>query len=653
MLYTNEPIRPKNGSTLEVLAICRISSEKQDERSLDDQKSLIELWIQRRIGMPYRLTLFSSQGRGEDVTRDDFLKATEAIESSKYDFVIAEDLGRIVRRVHAVVFAELCVDKCTRLIGINDHIDTADPNWASNAFFAAMHHERSNKDTSDRIKRTLSNRFLQGGVVKDLIYGYEFEPGCKNDSEIRKAPGAEEIYGQIRERLLRGDTYRDVADWLNESGVKPGPASKTGSWTAGLLSKTLRNPILHGERVRNAKKNVRINATGKYKAVPADPRELLVRPVPHLAFFTKDEHSELLHRLDQRSAKNPLTRADSHHPRKNVPNKQTHWPGQHSRCGICGSLLYWGGFCKKSTMERALTCSATLDYKCWNSVYVSETDIRQRLLPAILSAIEAMPEFDETVLAEVKMALDQANASQCQLLRKLTRELASIEQQITNTTNALVAIGSSESLVAKLKELEFRRGELRRDLASAKKEIPSTITLPSMELIKGLAREALTDVTLDDRAVHRILSQLVPEIAVYPFLLLGRKVPVLRAKLTIDVSGLGTPDLHPLVDLSALRQVIWVNLFEQPQVVRHLDEIMERLGRKEKTRDIAAAVGVKLPIIHEAKKLRRLMDESGRTDPYVAVTSPDGLAKISRHKHPRYKAPTAPTDLSSGEETTA
>ncbi len=94
-----------------------------------------------------------------------------------------------------------------------------------------------------------------------------------------------------------------------------------------------------------------------------------------------------------------------------------------------------------------------------------------------------------------------------------------------------------------------------------------------------------------------------------------------------------------------------MDLFEQPQVVRHLDEIMERLGRKEKTRDIAAAVGVKLPIIHEAKKLRRLLDESGQTDPYVAVTSPDGLVKIARHKHPRYKAPTSPKDLSGGAET--
>ncbi len=96
------------------------------------------------------------------MTREDFLKATEAVESGKYDFVIAEDLGRIVRRVHAVLFAEACVDNGTRLIGINDHIDTADPNWRSNAFFAAMHHERSNKDTSDRIKRTLTHRFFSG-----------------------------------------------------------------------------------------------------------------------------------------------------------------------------------------------------------------------------------------------------------------------------------------------------------------------------------------------------------------------------------------------------------------------------------------------------------------------------------------------------------
>jgi hypothetical protein len=415
----------------------------------------------------------------------------------------------------------------------------------------------------------------------------------------------------------------------------------------------LRNPILHGERVRNAKKNVRNNGTGKYKAVPADPKELLVRPVPHLAFFTKEEHEELLSHLSLRSAKDPRTKPNAQHPRRGVPNKQTRWPGQHIRCGICGSLLYWGGNCSRKAKEKGLTCSAALRYECWNSVYTSESDIKQRLLPAILNAIEAMPEFDDTLLAHVKMALDQANISQSHLLQKLTRDLASIEPQIINTTNSLAAIGSSEALVAKLKDLELRRGELRQELALARKEIPSKISLPSMATIKTLAREVLTNANLADRERHRVLSRLVPEIAVYPFVRLGLRTPVLRAKLTIDVSGLGDPDLHPLVDLSPLRKVIWADLVEQPQVVRHLDEIMERLGRKEKTRDIAAAVGVELPIVHQAKELRRLMDESGQNDPYVAVTRPDGLSRIARHKHPRYKAPTSPTNLSDNGETAA
>ena len=45
------------------------------------------------------------------------------------------------------------------------------------------------------------------------------------------------------------------------------------------------NPLLKGIRQRNRRKSHRVNKTGKYVSVKADPGELLERRVPHLAFF--------------------------------------------------------------------------------------------------------------------------------------------------------------------------------------------------------------------------------------------------------------------------------------------------------------------------------------------------------------------------------
>src|SRR5260221_399010 len=81
-------------------------------------------------------------------------------------------IGRICRRNRAVDFCELCEDADTRLVAINDSIDTAADNWRLCAFFASFKHESTNKDTSNRIRRSLRNRFKQGGVVQTFPFGY-------------------------------------------------------------------------------------------------------------------------------------------------------------------------------------------------------------------------------------------------------------------------------------------------------------------------------------------------------------------------------------------------------------------------------------------------------------------------------------------------
>src|SRR6185437_13632678 len=113
------------------------------------------------------------------------------------------DLGRIFRRIHAQLFCELCEDVGTRLIALNDHVDTAQDNWRVLAGFASMRHEMYNADTAKRIRRSLRNRFLQGGVVQTVVYGYFKPPGAKTDDELCKDPAAEPIIEGIV-RMLEG-----------------------------------------------------------------------------------------------------------------------------------------------------------------------------------------------------------------------------------------------------------------------------------------------------------------------------------------------------------------------------------------------------------------------------------------------------------------
>jgi site-specific DNA recombinase len=94
------------------------------------------------------------------------VEASPAVNSRQFDLVVVEDLGRIFRRNRADDFCELCEDAGTCLIAINDSIDTADENWRINGFVASFKHESIKKDTTRRIRRSLRNRFEEGGVIQ-------------------------------------------------------------------------------------------------------------------------------------------------------------------------------------------------------------------------------------------------------------------------------------------------------------------------------------------------------------------------------------------------------------------------------------------------------------------------------------------------------
>ncbi|MFO0878157.1 MAG: recombinase family protein [Gemmataceae bacterium] len=189
----NPPLRPRRGGDLQVLGIARISTEHQDQRSLVDQEALYRRFLDDHAGLPYHLEMIAGQGSGECLDRKEAIQATAEVESGRFDLVIAEDLGRIFRRAHAHLFCELCEDHGTRLIALNDQVDTAQDNWRVLAGFATMRHEMYNADTAKRIRRTLRSRFTQGGIVQTVIYGYIKPPGIKSDAELKKDLEAEPI----------------------------------------------------------------------------------------------------------------------------------------------------------------------------------------------------------------------------------------------------------------------------------------------------------------------------------------------------------------------------------------------------------------------------------------------------------------------------
>jgi hypothetical protein len=279
------PLLPKDGQTLKVIVPVRVSDPtKQDERSLEDQRAKVEKFLTEHFDGPYELTVLEGRQSGELLDREEFRKLNELVATGRFDLVIAEDLGRIVRRMQAFMFCEFCVDHATRVIAINDHVDTARDGWQDSSIISAWHHERSNRDTSDRIKRTHRNRFMQEGVLACTIYGYDKPPGAKTDAEVRRDPAAEAIYKEWF-RMLDEDnaTFADIALYLNTHKVPLAPHARGTStdWDGKMVARHTFNPILKGMRERNRRKSKR-QSSGKYKSIKAEPNELLQAHISHI-----------------------------------------------------------------------------------------------------------------------------------------------------------------------------------------------------------------------------------------------------------------------------------------------------------------------------------------------------------------------------------
>jgi len=628
------PLLARNGCTLKVLGIARISTDHQDAKSLEDQEQLYRKWLNQNTDLPYDLQMIASRGSGEVLDRKEYLQALEYIETGTYDLVVTEDLGRISRRVHSQIFCELCEDCETRLIAINDHIDTGTDNWRLNAGFASMRHEMYNADTSKRIRRTLRNRFEEGGVLGVQVFGIIKPLGASKDSQLSKNPSAQPIYDEMFRLLENGASYSEVADWLNDTKVELPPHARSKKWTCSLVTQLIHNPILKGLRVRNRKISKRINKTGRHKSVAAPPEELLERHCPHLAFIEPTRYDLLLKKLDEKNAKYRRKGTGGIDPRKNVSKKRTIWPGQHIECGICGRLLVYGAHGQKNS----LACSGALKYQCWNGTSINSEKAGKKIIAAIEKEISSLKDFDKVLLKEIEKELKNFKSSASQHKQKLKTQQESNNKRIKNIMAAIQEIGHSPSLIAELKTLEATKAQLAYELSSIRTTSTSIPKMPSIEEIKTMVLQNMQSLAKNSQEFGRLLRQLIDRIVVLPFQHCDGGSPVLRAYFELNLASLlpHIPGMESL--LSALKKSMVVDLFDMPQREAFRIEATALIASKKNQREVAKILGITPTAVQRSQALDKKMKELGITDPYIQLNEPPPEnSKIKRHKHPRYK----------------
>jgi len=641
------PIIPKNGHTIEVIVPGRVSDPgpgKQDIRSLDDQLKLAKEWIELRSDSPIKITEVVGQGSGENLERQEFLDLISLVETGGYDLVLTEDLGRIVRRLQAHMFAELCVDQETRLISINDYVDTAVPGWQDRSIFAAWHHERSNRDTSDRIKRTRRSRFDQGGTCQLPIFGYLKPPGSKSDLDWTKDPVAEGIYREWFRKLDGADPnhlgacpdgalYSEIADWLNSMGTPTGPYCRQKKWDGPMVSRVTHNWLLKGVRFCNKRKSRR-GGDGKYRSVKADPEELRTRRVPGLAFFEEAYYDRVVAKADARNSRYRRRGKNGRDPRRNVSRRRTRWPGQHLVCGICGRILVFGAHGQKDQ----LVCRGALNHECWNVVSCDSKRAATAIAGAVLEEIEVWPDYDAELIAKVREEMENHEAAQSQALAELRRREEKLMRQERNVRHSLREFGPTPLVQSEISALEQEMAELRAETAKLEQQQPPPAALPDLEELRQLARDQIRVLAMESIEFGHLMRQLLPQIECFPYESIDGGIPVLRASVRINLTGL-LPDrieADSYKELGSLSRSRLVDLFKSPQRIGLREKIMKQIDTQ-KQRDLAQSLGIKQAVISRAKKLTQRMEELGRSDPFVPIRQPiERGKKYRRQNHLRF-----------------
>ncbi len=631
MKRRSDQITPRNGHSLEVLVIARISgSARQKELSLEDQEDHCRAVAAEKYTGKINYKAIATKGKGESLERKELKEIEKLLRTRKYDLMIAEDIGRIMRSAQAVRLCGIAVDHGVRVIAPNDCIDTADETWEEDVISACRDHVGHNAHTSKRLKHKLMTRLMRdGGAAAREIVGYIVGAAVTNYNDWKKDATATPVFNEWFLRLKKYPNCSALADWLNEQGFPTGPYADNEKWDGRMVRRVTANTVLKGMPQRGKKHTVKHHETGRRISVtnPAGPNYYECPHLIHVPAELWDEVNELLETSNAGLGRKPVEGRDG---RAGVPKSTTVWPAQHVICGVCGRLMYRGGNGQRDQMS----CSGARDYKCWNSASFDGVAAGPKLIRSFLEVVETLPDFDARFLAEFRKSADGVKSSRSERLLAIEARLAAKTGELKNVGAAIAKMGLKPLLEEQYDEAEAAQKGLLRERAAILGEADDVPQLPEMAELKRLAREA-TALGFDEPEFCLAMHDLIPRITALPYRLRDGGKIVFRAVMEIDLAPLaGEGECH--LDRQLVRTAT-VDLFDRPQRAAHMDAIaaMRESGKTE--RQAAGKLGLTVTAAQRASALYRMTRAAGTLDPYAFVSEqPGDDAKLKKHLHQRY-----------------
>lgn len=461
-------------------AYVRVSTEKQDEYSLDSQLKLIREYAKiRDIIVPdeYVFVEDGISGRRAD-KRPAFQRMVGHAKAGEFDMILVWKYSRFARnQEESILYKSMLSRSGVEVVSISETLDDSPFASLIERIIEWMDEFYSIR-LSGEVKRGMDEKLRRSEVVTGPSFGYSMKD--KNYVPNEQA----DIVRQIYRDFLAGKGYTQITRELNAMGVK----SRRGNNIDNRYVKyILQNPVYIGK--------IRWSTGGKldYVYSPYNEKGLLVdgdfEPIIDL-----DTWEAVQRKLEHRRKARPYTRHE----------QQVDWMLKGLvRCSECGSTLVYQALAAPS-----MQCHKYARGQCKVSHSLTIRKANAAVIDALAEAVELgrfplSPQFD----APRTECKDYAKLISAEQL-KLKRVLAAYE----------AGIDTLEEYAAKKKKLTAGIDELKAEQAAALVAAPvldpEDMKAKTIDVLQLIQREDVTEAA-KNQALRSILSHIVYEKAAH------------------------------------------------------------------------------------------------------------------------------------------
>ncbi|QDT35952.1 Recombinase [Stratiformator vulcanicus] len=419
-----------------------------------------------------------------------------------------------------------------------------------------------------------------------------------------------------------GKSAVQIAEWLNESGVKPGRYTQLQQWSSKTVGNLLRDRLLYGLRRFGKQKSRWLLNAGKYRIEKNPNPDEDYRP--ELAHITEEQFDKLQDALDRRKRGGQKTGKEN--PLYGKPRSRTKWPGQTASCSVCGERMHSDGRhlrCKDSAVQYGS--------KCWNHVKAKNEVVVNEVIPWLTSLIRENPEFLQEAISacwvEYQREIDGLGAE----AKKISKQMASLERELKNLTQAIrLADTSGKSLPTLLDAVEVTQNQLS-DLKTWKEEntlVVSQRRYASIGAVSAHFDNAFLELARTSLDFAEVLRDLMPTFEIFPVKALDSNQ--VRPMGEVVASIPCGPDLS---DRQEFRKRFY--LFQPSKPIQLLDSIKEmRMEHPDWSRcQIMKAVGERKSTVERSIFILKVMEKEGLSVPFRRLhCKPEKASRLYREE---------------------